>query len=114
MNKIDRSSDNWYPGMDSEDLSQSPDFESFDEDLHPLAIKKYSTADLLKLLWIIFSLKSDEFRIVRYRMHHPEAPLQEIANHEGEVKASTFKKIRKICENHPVFCKMFSSYKIEK
>ena len=112
MNRIDRSSDNWYDGADSEALSVPPEI-YFDEPVASDAPRKYTDADLIRLLWSIFSLQTDEFRIVRYRVIMPQMSLEDIATAEGEVKSSTFKKIRRLCDAHPLYRKMFTNYRIE-
>lgn len=106
MNHNDRSSDNWYPGNDSEVLSVDPDI-YFDE------IEDREKDPMARLLWHLINMRIDQWKLIRYRILTPGASLQEIADQEGEVKSHIFKRIRELCEDHQPFKSLFKHYNIE-
>ena len=110
MNKHDRSSDNWYDGMDCEELSVEPDI-YFDEP--PIGdVQRYTSQDIYRLLNAMLDLDVDQFKLLQYRLFVPHYSLDKIAKLEGQVKSNIWNRIRALCLRHPQFNVLFKHYDI--
>ena len=112
MNQIDRSSDNWYEGMDSEEISIPADFVYFDESITP-QFSKYDFSDMMELLFKLTDITYQEFKLIRYRIKTPDFSLDDIAEIEKETKKSIYFKIQSLCTRHPAFADIFKNYKLK-
>ena len=113
MNNTDRSSDNWYKGLDSEEISEPANFVYFDETIIP-KFSKYDFSDMMELLFKMTDVTYQEFKLIRYRMKTPEFSLDDIAEIEKETKKSIYFKIQSLCKRHPAFADIFKNYKLKK